>query len=180
MAQPNVDECDAVLGADGQPVWRLIVRILGEDGHDAADCFQQTFVDFVTRRKRANDIRNRRALLLQIGAARAIDVVRRRIRERGRTQAVDQHKLASRRDCEPGLRAEADELLDDLRAALAELPERQSTAFALTQIENVSPDRAAQAMGVTVAHLRVLIHRARAALRERLESHKPVGETRYE
>jgi RNA polymerase sigma-70 factor (ECF subfamily) len=177
MADPKFDESDAVLGADGQPVWRLIVRILGEDGHDAADCFQQTFVDFVTRRKRANDIRNRRALLLQIGAARAIDVVRRKIRDRGRTQAVDPRMLASRHDCEPDLRAEADELVDDLRIALAELPERQSTAFVLTQIEDVSPDGAAQAMGVTVAHLRVLIHRARTALRARLESHKPVGET---
>jgi RNA polymerase sigma-70 factor (ECF subfamily) len=180
MPRAESDDYNTLLDTNGDRVWRLIIRILGEDGADAADCFQQAFADFVTRARRSKDIRSGGSLLIRIATARAIDVIRRRVRERGRTQELDQRLLASRRAEEPSLRAETVELLDDLRAALAELPERQSTAFVLTQIENVAPEDAAKAIGVTVAHLRVLIHRSRAALRTRLESHKPVGECHYD
>lgn len=178
MPRRESDEFSAVLGAEGQPVWRSIVRILGDDGHDAADCFQQAFVELVSRQKRCNDIRDVGSLLKRIAAARAIDMVRQRIRDRARTEDVDQRLIASRREFEPGVRAAAGELLDDLRAALAELPERQSIAFVLTQIEDMTHDEAAVAIGVTVTHLGVLLHRARVALRARLETHKPVREAR--
>ena len=65
-----------------------------------------------------------------------------------------------------------------LRNALAEIPASQLAAFVLTQIEDMPHDEAAVAMGVTVNHVGVLLHRARAALRERLESHKPARESK--
>ena len=178
MRQPESDAQDAVLRDHGASVWRLVVRIVGSDGHDAADCFQQAFVELASRQKRSNDVREVGALLKRIATARAIDVVRRRIRERARSPASDVTLVASRRELEPDARAEMSELLDALRAALSELPKPQSEAFVLTQIEDVPHDKAAEVIGVTVDHLRVLLHRARAALRVRLESHKPVREVR--
>ena len=178
MPRPDTAEYDDMLADQGKYVWRLIVRILGDDGHDAADCFQQAFVELALRKKRLDDVRDLGALLKRIATARAIDTVRRRIRDRLRTQDTDVALIASRRDFEPDARAEADELLDELRAALAELSERQSIAFVLTQIENMPHVDAALAIGVTVNHFGVLLHRARAALRERLGSHRPIRETR--
>ena len=110
----------------------------------------------------------------RIAVARAIDAIRRRVRERGRTSIVDVDATASIDDDA----AEASELLEDLRAALAELPEQQATAFVLTQIEGESHGDAAIALGVTANHVGVLVHRARATLRERLEFHRPVKEVR--
>ena len=52
------------------------------------------------------------------------------------------------------------------------------TAFVLTQIEDVSPADTAALLGVTVNHLHVLLHRARARLREQLNSHQTVREAR--
>lgn len=169
---------DAMLTDQGDDVWRLIVRVLGDDGHDAADVFQQAFVELAARQRRSGDVHNAAALLKRIATVRAIDVVRRRMRDRRDTSDTDEALIAARRDCQPDTRAEAAELLDDLRAALTELPDAQAAAFVLTQIENMTNINASAAIGVTVGHLGVLLHRARVALRERLESHQPVREAR--
>ena len=177
MPQAGTDEFDLILAEHGASVWRLIVRILGDDGHDAADCFQQAFVGLASRYKRLNDVRDPAALLKRIAAARAIDMVRRRIRERGRTHHTNEALFASRKAYEPDAMAESGELLEDLRGALIQLPEQQATVFVLTEIDNVPREEAASALGVTVNHLGVLLHRARAALRERLASHRPIQES---
>lgn len=178
MVPIEPDALDEVAREHGRAVWRLIVRVLGTDGHDAADCFQQAFVELVSRHHKSGEIRQPGALLKRIAAARAVDVIRRRIRERGRSQDLRESLISAHPRFEPGARAEAGELLDDLRTALGELPEAQSTAFVLTQIEGVPQEEAAQALRVSVNHLRVLLHRARATLRGRLESRGPVRESR--
>lgn len=175
MEQTEPDAFDEIVREHGQSVWRLIVRVLGSDGHDAADCFQQAFVELLSRQKQ--EIRKAGALFKCIAASRAIDAVRRRIRERGRSQDLQERLIPAPRGFEPGTQAEAGELLEDLRTALGELPESQSAAFVLTQIEDVSHEEVARALGVTVNHLGVLLHRARAMLRGRLESHRPLRES---
>lgn len=178
MEQTGPDAFDEIVCEHGESVWRLIVRVLGSDSHDAVDCFQQAFVELVSRHKQSKDIRKAGALLKRIAAARAIDAVRRRIRERGRSQNLQETLIPAHRRFEPGTQAEAGELLEDLRTVLGELPEPQSAAFILTQIEDVPHEEAARALGVTVNHLGVLLHRARTTLRERLESHRPLRESR--
>lgn len=174
MPKPESTDFDRVLEQHGESVWRLIVRMLGNDGPDAVDCFQQAFVELVQRHRRFNDVRQAGPLLKRIAANRVIDVTRRRIRERNTTQDVGDAIIASQRTLEPDVRAEASEFLECLREALAELSETQAAAFVLTQIEDVSNEDAARAMGVTVNHFNVLLHRARLALRDRLESHRPI------
>jgi len=164
------------VAAHGQSVWRLIVRILGNDGQDAADCFQQAFVELASRHRRMNDIRDAGPLLRRIATARAIDSVRRRIRDRRQSRAMVAHAAAAHPRFEPGAQVQAIELLDDLRSALAELPEAQAAAFVLTRIDNMPHDQAARAIGVSANHLAVLLHRASVTLRQRLASHSPVRE----
>lgn len=167
------DEHDALLKEHGPTVWRLVVRLIGNDGEDAADCFQQAFVELASRQRRNADVRQAAALLKRIAAARAVDIVRRRMRER-RREAIDElGEIASARSLEPDVRLEAHEFLRALREALAELPETQSTAFALTQVDGVTHEDAASVMGVKLNHLGVLLHRARTALRARLKAYRP-------
>lgn len=177
MPRPTSEEFDVLLRDEGPSVWTLVVRLLGSDGHDAADCFQQAFVELVAR-ARSRDVRAAGALLKRIAAARAIDTVRRRMRDRRRMQVASEAMLATPSGDEPRALAQTNELLDDLRAALAALPERQSAAFVLTQIENLPHDQAAVALGVTANHVGVLLHRARTALRSKLAAHQTQRETR--
>jgi hypothetical protein len=52
--QPD-HQLQIVLRDQGTPVGRLIVRILRNDGADAADCFQQSFFELAARHASTND-----------------------------------------------------------------------------------------------------------------------------
>lgn len=157
----------------GQDVWAVVVRLLGDDGHDAADCFQQTFLQYVAQAEQGQTATTPIALLKRIAAARAIDQVRRRMRERGRMADADPDGYPSARSSQPEAAMEADELRAALRVALTKIPQDQATVFVLTAIEGVSNAEAAATMGVTQNHLAVLLHRARRALQAKLSDYAP-------
>lgn len=56
-----------------------------------------------------------------------------------------------------------------VRAAIDELPDLYRDVLLLRDIEELSTEEAAQALGITVAALKTRLHRARLALRERLD-----------
>ncbi|MEO0323487.1 MAG: RNA polymerase sigma factor [Myxococcota bacterium] len=74
-----------------------------------------------------------------------------------------------------------DKALDDQAAvahvevALRRLPEKERTAVELIDVRQLERDEAAEAMGVTRNHLRVLLHRGRHKLRASLESRERVA-----
>jgi RNA polymerase sigma-70 factor (ECF subfamily) len=175
--QPPLTE---LLACHGQSAWKLVVRILGNDGPDAADCFQQAFVEGARRHRGSGDVASLPALLKHIATVRAIDVVRRRIKERRKLRSIDGTARDLRTGGEPGVVAESNEFLQDLRVALTRLPHSQAAAFVLTQIEEVPYADAAVALGVTVNHLNVLLYRARATLKASLESHRPIRSLKHE
>ncbi|MEV5968065.1 sigma-70 family RNA polymerase sigma factor [Kribbella sp. NPDC051952] len=61
------------------------------------------------------------------------------------------------------------EVRAQLVEALAELPERQRLVVVLRDIEGAPYDEVCELLGITAANQRVLLHRARAFLRGRLE-----------
>jgi RNA polymerase sigma-70 factor (ECF subfamily) len=173
-------ELTELLASHGQAAWRLVVRILGTDGPDAADCFQQAFVELARRHQRSDDVASLPALLKRIATMRAIDTVRRRIKERDRLRPIDGAIPDTSSDPGPAALAEANEFLQDLRLALTKLPSTQAAAFVLTQVEDVSYADAALVLGVSANHLNVLLHRARASLKNLLESHRPMRSLKHE
>jgi RNA polymerase sigma-70 factor (ECF subfamily) len=62
------------------------------------------------------------------------------------------------------------EALAVLDAALRELPELERFAILLIDVEGIERDAACDHLGVTAAHLRVLLHRGRHRLRRALEA----------
>jgi len=65
----------------------------------------------------------------------------------------------------------AGELRRRTAAALAELPERQGVVLALRDIEGYDSAEVCSILDITAANQRVLLHRARAHVRHRLESY---------
>jgi RNA polymerase sigma-70 factor (ECF subfamily) len=61
------------------------------------------------------------------------------------------------------------ETLDVVRRAIEELPERQRTVISLRDIGGFSPEEVCEALDLTDGNQRVLLHRARAKVREALE-----------
>lgn len=172
-ANQSINPC--LLREHGQSVWNVIVRLLGDDGHDAADCFQQTYLQFAAQADQKPPVRNPSALLKKIAAARSIDLIRRRIRERARTTVAASDYLPAQKSFSPEALLAEEELREALRFALTKLPPDQATAFVLTAIEEVSHEDAASVLGVTVNHLGVLLFRARKVLQTKLSVFAPEG-----
>jgi RNA polymerase sigma-70 factor (ECF subfamily) len=72
------------------------------------------------------------------------------------------------------LRAEVE---SDVRAALAELPERTRTVLALRYYENMEYQTIAETMGLSLGNVKTLIHRGKLALAQRMRERERDAET---
>lgn len=68
------------------------------------------------------------------------------------------------------------ERAEAVRAALAKLPEKHRVVLALRELEGLSYEEIAEAIGVPVGTVESRLHRARAALARRLSALRPEGE----
>jgi RNA polymerase sigma-70 factor (ECF subfamily) len=152
-------------------VWRTAYRLLNNEA-DAADCFQRTFVSALEL-ARKEPIRNWPALLKRLVTARALERLRQRGREDHRQTSLPASGSAVARAADPLQAAEASELAEHLRLALADLDPRQAQVFCLVCLEGFTYHEIAEQIGVTVNHVGVLLNRARTILRERLQVYGP-------
>ena len=151
----------------GPVVWRTAYRLVGH-GADAADCFQDTFVSALDVARR-EEVRNWGGLLQRLATARGLDVLRRRKREAvARGAVADWDEVAAGGQAPPEQRAIDTELMTRLREALTRLPAAQAEAFCLRHLSDLSYDEIARQTGATTDNVGVLLHRARARLRELL------------
>ena len=152
----------------GQLVWATVFRLVGNHA-DASDCFQETFLEAV-RVARREPVREWTALLRHLATVRALDLLRVRCRQRNRVDALaDPDSLVSRA-AGPRQEAEADELADRLRAALAQLPRQQAEVFCLSCLDHATYGEIGEWLEITVSAVGVLLHRARRRLQKLLES----------
>ena len=165
---------DGIIDREGPAVWRTVRRLLTHRA-DAEECFQETFLAALELWRR-EPVRSPRAVLHRLAAARAIDRLRQRYRERasaadaGETPAALPDPSPS-----PGERASAAELAEALRQALADLPGKQADAFCLHCLDGYSYREVGAALDLSVDAVGVLLHRARARLRDLLAARAPAA-----
>lgn len=152
-------------------VWRTAYRLLGNEA-DASDCFQEAFAAAwkISRREPVN---NWPGLLSRVTTHRALDALRKRLRYRGRFAGKVELDAQPTKLADPVQNAVAAELSEKLRVALATLPRQQAEAFSLRFVSDLSYTEIAAVLDVTENYVGVLLHRARAALRELLSSDAP-------
>ena len=158
---------EAVIGQYVGIVQRTVYRLVGNHA-DAWDCIQDTFLEAV-KVDRRELVRNWQALLRHLATAKALDLLRRRSRQCARYNAEADPAKAVSREPNPGRHAEATELADRLRVAVAQLPRRQAQVFCLTCFEQMSSEEVAERLGVSPAAARMQLLRARERLRILLE-----------
>jgi RNA polymerase sigma-70 factor (ECF subfamily) len=154
----------AVVADHGPKVWRTVYRILSHHA-DALDCYQETFLA-AHRSAGREPVADWRAFLTTLAARRAIDQLRARARLRGLVSALE-HDLPAASD--PADQAAAAELVARTRDAMARLPARQAEVFWLSCVEGLSHDQIATHLKTSPGAVRVLLHRARAALAAELD-----------
>src|SRR5436305_299054 len=167
----DMTDWSQIVREHGPMVWRTAHRLVNNEA-DASDCFQRAFVSALEL-ERTQTIRNWPALLRRLAAARAVECLRRRRREGDRRAVLAEGSVIDRKGAGPLRAAQAGELADSLREALAGLDDQQAQAFCLACLEGFSYQEIADQLGVTVNHVGVLLHRARSSLQERLRAYGP-------
>ncbi|MEN6365640.1 MAG: sigma-70 family RNA polymerase sigma factor [Thermoguttaceae bacterium] len=158
---------ETVVSQHAAAVRRTVYRLVGNHA-DAWDCVQETFLEAV-KIDRREPVRNWSALLRHLAIARALDLLRRRSRERSRhSPEADTAEVVSRAPSPAG-HAEANELADRLRAAVGRLPRRQAEVFCLICFEQITSEEVAERLGISPTAARKLLSRARGRLQRLLK-----------
>lgn len=163
----QVIDWQMIIEEHGSAVWQTAYRLLGNHA-DAADCFQETFVSALALCRRQR-VRSFSALLTRLATARAIDQLRRRFRRANFSSALADSPAVPSTNPGPAQVVQQQELTEGLRESLSELPPREAQAFCLRYLNDLSYRQIADELGVTTNAAGVLLHRARAKLRESFE-----------
>jgi RNA polymerase sigma factor (sigma-70 family) len=164
-----------VVAEHGPIVWRTAFRLLGHHA-DAVDCCQDTFVA-AWRFAEREEVTDWAPFLVSLTTRRAIDRLRRRVRTQQRFRGMDDvPEPTSHADC-PVQAAQVRELLGRVRHELGFLPEKQAAAIWLSGVEGLTHEQISSQLQITKNEVGVLIHRARARLREALASNPRSGDS---
>jgi RNA polymerase sigma-70 factor (ECF subfamily) len=155
---------DELMAALWPTVYRFAWSLLG-DRTEAEDATQETFLRALRFLERYDARRPFRPWLYRVAVNVCRDQVRRRRREAALWErAADlvrlDHETHRSEPFPPG----------EIRAAVRQLPERQREVVVLFYFEDLGCRDVAEALGLTVNHVKVLLHRARQRLRETLEA----------
>ena len=164
-----------ILAEHGPAVWQTIYRLLENDS-DALDCYQETFLA-AWRFTRRGQVDQWGPFLARIAVRRATDRLRQRLRSRARLRELGRVPEPISETEAPHFAAAASELLDRVRDEMGRLPAKQASVFWLSCVEGWSHQEIGEHLRVRPGAVRVLLHRARAALTRRLLSASSRGES---
>lgn len=158
---------DELVRREGPAVWRTVYRLV-ENQADADECLQETFVAAV-RLARHQTVGNWQSLLKRLAIARAVDCLRQRLRRTRRENATDVATIATAVP-DPHEQAEATELANAIRWALAQVPARSAEAFCLHELEGWSYQEIGDHLSMSSGAVGALLHRTRQKLQKLLSN----------
>jgi len=158
----------------GPSVWRTAYRLLS-DQHEANDCYQESFLA-VLEYSRKSEVTNWSGLLKRITTARALDRLRRRYRDR--SEPLENGAVVVGREEAPDRPLQRAEWMDELRKAMATLPEQQADVFWLREVEKLDNNEIAEHLKATTSQVATWLHRAKQRLRRVLVERGIAGEVK--
>jgi RNA polymerase sigma-70 factor (ECF subfamily) len=161
----QVHDWQTIVNEYGPLVWRTAGRLLANDA-DTADCFQETFLAALEVSRRQS-VRNMSGLLVRLATTRAIDRLRQRARQEGRSRdACDNEHIGPAGD--PHEQAQGQELVGQLREAIGQLPGQEAKVFCLRYLNEMSYREIARELSIGISAVGVSLYRAKARLRAAL------------
>ena len=146
-----------------QPVVAFLIHMLGSVD-EAQDLAQDTFLKVFDQAPRYRPEGRFRSWLLRIAGNKARSTLRRRKILRWVNFDLTSHDKAAPGD-DPMQGLERRETIRQVRAAVAELPERQRVAVVLKRFQGLSYKEIAEVLDTTVPAVESLLQRAAGALR---------------
>lgn len=157
-----------------QETWLAVIR--GLPGFEGRSTLRTWVFSILINLARRRGVRDRRTVpLAALGTDDEPAVAPSRFRPPGRPDAGGWRPEAAPVDWGPEARALTAEVRGLLTAGIGRLPPRQREVLVLRDVDGLSTQEVAEAIGVSVGNVRVLLHRARARLREELEDYHRGG-----
>lgn len=157
----NALEFRNIIDGSAGVMYRVALALTGCEA-DAADAVQDACLRLWEKRAKLAESANPSGYC--VGAARnaALDIIR------ARHPAVGPEKIPEiASDADTATACESTETLAAIEREIARLPENQRVVITMRDLEDRSVDEIIQATGYTVANVKTLLCRARAALRKR-------------
>jgi RNA polymerase sigma-70 factor (ECF subfamily) len=166
--------CACMVKQHGSQMYAVALRIMG-DADEAEEVVQDAFISACGKMASFEGRSKLSTWLYRITTNAALMRLRKRRDDTvslDEPQTTDEGDLLPRQlgdwDVDPGRQALSQELRQVLEAAVETLPPSLRAAFILRDIQGLSTQEAAEALDITESALKVRLHRARLALRERL------------
>ena len=166
--------CACLIKHHGSQMYAVALRIMS-DPDEAEEVLQEAFISAC---QKANTFEGRSKLstwLYRITTNAALMRLRKRRQDTvplDEPQEMGEGDLLPRQlgdwSVEPSRQALSGELLQVLEEAIQSLPATLRVAFVLRDIQGLSTQEAAEALGISESAVKVRLHRARLQLRERL------------
>jgi RNA polymerase sigma-70 factor (ECF subfamily) len=150
-------------------VWRIT-----QNAEDADDAFQEAMTQIWQRLLRIRSHPNPQALVLRICTNAACDVLRRKTRRGNREQSLEASEVDASTPDVAALILKS-ERREQVKAAIARLPEQQATAVTMRFLLYCPYEEVAQALGCAEATARVHVTRGLRRLRELLAHLSPLS-----
>lgn len=164
----------ALFEAYADRIYRLALSLL-RDPAAAEDIVQETFVSAMTHLDRFEGRSSLGTWLYRVGYNASLDWLRRRRSEPlppdepdDETEAVPLPRSLVEWTLTPESRQAEGEIAAELDRAIGGLPESLRVVFLLRDVDELSTQETAEALGLTEGAVKVRLHRARLALREKL------------
>jgi RNA polymerase sigma-70 factor (ECF subfamily) len=142
-------------------LWRHARRLVRDDAA-AWDVLQEAWMSMLKNLRRLEDPRAFSPWAYRIVTLRSMDHLRRGKRQK---RLVEEQ----RRACTPQQTNEVDDDVEELRLALDELSFEQRAIISLHYKEELGVERISEILDIPAGTVKSRLHRARAALKERLE-----------
>ena len=165
---------DELIRREGPAVWWTAYRLVRNQA-DADECLQETFLSALEASDR-QPILDWPALLQRLATSRAVDRLRKKLRQRRHEEIADL-TLAEGAPINPSQYAESLELGSALRSALAQLPTRQVEVFCLHELQDWSYQQIAHQFGTSTSAVGVILHRTRQKLQALLKMQNRLSST---
>ncbi|AHB88736.1 group 3 RNA polymerase sigma-70 subunit SigG [Thermosynechococcus sp. NK55a] len=162
-----------------------IIYHLAPDWDDRADLVQEVWIRVYRNIHKLQDTSKFRGWLSRIATNLFYDELRKRKRHQPplsldaplKTQEGEMSWELAASDASPDERLRTDEFYDQLRRAIANLPEAFRTTIVLREIEGLSYEEIAQITGVSLGTVKSRIARARQRLQLELQAHLDLPST---
>jgi len=164
---------DALVETYSGQVYSLLTRFLGQRAN-REDLVQEVFLRVIRARERYEPTARFATYLFRIAYNIAINETQRvSAREAGRVEfgTGSGDEVEDDRAAPPAAALEQGDVVRDVRAALARLPENQRMALLLAKFEDLPYSEIAEVLGSSEKAVKSLIHRARENLRMNLSAY---------